>query len=85
MYEYRRHAAQNTAVVNKSLFRYREEVRVYDLIAERAQARGWTAPARVARRKLVTRLQLLYEAVGDAVRFRWRSLASKLSYLASMR
>lgn len=85
VYEYRRHAAQNTAVVNKSLFRYREEVKVYDLIAERAQARGWTAPARVARRKLITRLQLLYEALGDGVRLRWRALAAKLSFLASMR
>jgi glycosyltransferase involved in cell wall biosynthesis len=85
VYEYRRHAAQNTAVVNKTLFRFREEVQVYDLIAERAQARGWTGPARVARLKLVTRLQLLYEAAGDAVRLRWRSLAAKLSYLASLR
>jgi glycosyltransferase involved in cell wall biosynthesis len=84
-YEYRRHPAQNTAQVNKTLFRFREEAAVYDLIAQRAAARGWSHAARIARLKIVTRLHLLYEAAGDTLHLRWRSAANKIGFAATLR
>ncbi len=84
-YEYRRHAAQSTAQVNKTMYRFREEAAVYDLIADRADARGWTAAARVARRKTIVRLHLLYEAASDAARLRLKSAAAKLAFAPRLR
>jgi len=84
-YDYRRHAAQSTAQVNQTLYRFREEALVYDLIAERAAARGWAHASRVARRKLTTRLQLLYEAANDALHLKLRAAADKLAFLPRLR
>jgi len=84
-YEYRRHAAQSTAQVNKTMYRFREEALVCDLIADRADARGWAAAAAIARRKTIVRLHLLYEAASDAARLRLRSAAAKLAFAPRLR
>jgi glycosyltransferase involved in cell wall biosynthesis len=83
-YEYRRHAGQGTAQSNASLHRYREESAVYNLIAERAAARGWSTAERTSRLKLVTRLHLLYDIVVDICHLRLTAVRTKVSYLVAM-
>ncbi|HEY0613982.1 MAG TPA: glycosyltransferase family 2 protein [Candidatus Elarobacter sp.] len=83
-YEYRRHAGQSTAQVNRTLFRFREEAAVFDLIAARAAERGWSGAARIARLKLTTRLQLAFEAANDVRRMRLRDALHKVAFLPAL-
>ncbi len=80
-YEYRRRAASSTARQTASLLRFDEEVRLFDLVAERAAALGWSEVARVARRKRIIRLHLLYRIVLDTLRLRPRSALRALRFL----
>jgi glycosyltransferase involved in cell wall biosynthesis len=59
-YAYRRHAENATTAYTQSLVRFREEARLYDLLAQEAAARDWSRAARLARRKLMIKLNLLY-------------------------
>lgn len=59
-YAYRRHAAQTTAVLSGNLDRFGEEADVLDVIAGRADDRGWPSAAAVARAKTVLQLHVLF-------------------------
>ncbi len=80
-YEYRRHAASATERQTESLLRYEEELRLFDLVAERAEKLGWDGVARVSRRKRIVRLHLLYRVLADAASFRPVSALQKLRFL----
>jgi glycosyltransferase involved in cell wall biosynthesis len=62
-YRYRRHAANQTALLTASLDRFDEEWAIYDEIAARARARGWTRAVATAERAHKVRLHAAYEAV----------------------
>lgn len=66
-YAYRRHAQSATARQSESLLRFEEEFELLERIAEAAARRGWSAAARVARRKAIVRLHLAWRAAGDLV------------------
>ncbi len=80
-YEYRRHAESSTARQTASLLRFDEEVRLFDQVAERAEELGWTEVARVARRKRIVSLHLLYRTASDIARLRPRSALKNLRFL----
>ena len=67
-YRYRRHGANQTALLTASLDRFDEEYAVYGEIATRARARGWTRAATAGQRATKVRLHAAYEAVWSAVR-----------------
>lgn len=76
-YAYRRHAANATALQTQTLLRFEEEALLYSQIAERAHARGWVQSYRTARQRTILKLNLLYCAVKDAVRFQWAGVWAK--------
>jgi glycosyltransferase involved in cell wall biosynthesis len=67
-YRYRRHDANQTALLTASLDRFDEEFAIYDEIATRARARGWTRAAATADRARIIRLHAAYQALRSALR-----------------
>ncbi len=82
-YAYRRHEESATSVHSESRLRFDEEIRLFDLIADRAEALGWSETARVARGKRIVKLHLLYRALRALARGRLGGAASTLRYLVS--
>lgn len=82
-YRYRRHAGSATTVQSESRLRFDEEFRAFDEIAERAEQKGWTRAARVARQKRIVKLHLLYRAMGEVARLRLGRAIRTLRYLIS--
>ena len=67
-YLYRRHGANQTALLTASLDRFDEEYAVYHEIATRAGARGWTRAEATAERARKVHLHAAYEAVRSLLR-----------------
>lgn len=84
-YSYRRHAGQTTAVLSASLERFREEALALDLIADRAAARGWGSAARVARRKAILQLHVLFLMIQDAINGSFDRAIQKLLLVREIR
>jgi glycosyltransferase involved in cell wall biosynthesis len=80
-YVYRRHAQATTSLQSDSLLRFDEEFRLFETVAERAEALGWSDVAQVSRRKAIVRLHLGYRALGDALRLRPGRALEKLRFL----
>ena len=72
-YAYRRHEGSATAGQTESLLRFAEEYRLFDSIAERARALGWSRAERTARRKTIVKLHLSYRLVRELARGRLRA------------
>ena len=79
-YAYRRHAAGTTARQNESRLRFDEEFRLFDRVAERAEASGWHDAARISRGKRVVRLHLAWQALRELTSLRPRSALEWLRY-----
>ncbi len=69
-YRYRRHGENATDQYTRDLVRFREESALYGMLGEQAAARGWSDVARVARRKIIIRLNLGWCIFRDACRLR---------------
>ena len=67
--------------MNASAVRFEEELALYDELASRTAARGWTRSARAARTKVMVRAHLLYRAATDVVAGRWSAARVKLGLL----
>jgi glycosyltransferase involved in cell wall biosynthesis len=67
-YRYRRHSANQTALLTASLDRFDEEYAVYAEIAARARACGWTRAEATAERARKVQLHAAYEAVRTLLR-----------------
>jgi glycosyltransferase involved in cell wall biosynthesis len=65
-YVYRRHPSGATAQQSQSLLRFREEIALFDAVADRCRTLGWEDAARVSSRKRIVRLHLLFRALVDA-------------------
>lgn len=79
-YAYRRHAAGTTAQHNESRLRFGEEFRLFEHVAERAEASGWRDAARVSRSKRVVRMHLAWLALRELAGLRPRSALEWLRY-----
>jgi hypothetical protein len=73
-----------TAEYTKSLLRFEEESRLYDALAHAAHNRGWEQAARLARRKSVIKLNLLYCSAADLLRLRLQEAWQKLVFLRNL-
>lgn len=82
-YAYRRHDRNATARQTESLLRFEEEFVIFDAIASRARARGWTGAARTAEAKLVLRLHLGWRVACELARLRPGLAARTLRFLLS--
>ena len=82
-YAYRRHPDSATWVQSQNRLRFDEEFRLFDQIAQRAEALGWSETARVSSRKRIVKLHLLYRALRDLLQLKVRSAAQTLRYLRS--
>jgi glycosyltransferase involved in cell wall biosynthesis len=80
-FRYRRHPESETSTMNASAVRFEEELALYDELASRTAARGWTRSARAARTKVMVRAHLLYRAATDVVAGRWSAARVKLGLL----
>ena len=69
-YAYRRHPEGATALQNESRLRFEEEFALFDLVADRADERGWHTAARVSRGKRVVRLHLAWRALRELASLR---------------
>lgn len=80
-YAYRRHEGSATSQQSETMLRFDEELRLFDLVANRAEALGWHEAARVSRSKRIVRLHLLYLCLRDLAALQPRAAATKLRYL----
>jgi len=83
-YSYRRHDGNATTQYTADLLRFREELQLYDALADAAAQRGWDAAARRARAKRIIKLNLGYCAAKDLVYLRGRQAARKLALLCQL-
>ncbi len=82
-YAYRRHEGSATTAHSESRLRFEEEFRLFDEIARRAEARGWNETAKVARRRRIVKLHLLYRALREAATGQPGRAGDTLRYLLS--
>jgi glycosyltransferase involved in cell wall biosynthesis len=80
-YAYRRHKDSATSRQSASMLRFEEEVRLFDLVANRAEALGWREAARISRRKRIVKLHLLYRSLRELAALRPRAAATRLRFL----
>ncbi len=78
-YRYRRHGANESAMLTAESTRFAEEEELHRLIAERAAGIGWTRAARMAAAMPTVRLHAVYRALGDVRRLDLPAAARKLS------
>jgi glycosyltransferase involved in cell wall biosynthesis len=80
-YAYRRHAENATSQYTESLLRFEEESQLHDRVAAEARDRGWPSVARVAARKRIIKLHLLFRIFQDISRLRVRAAGRKWNFL----
>ena len=78
LFRYRRHAAQQTAVLGRDTARMDEEIAFYNALARRLHASGDIALATLARLHLAVRLSGLWVGVADATHGRFGECFAKL-------
>ncbi len=78
-YRYRRHNANQTALLTASLDRFDEEYAVFAEIATRARARGWTRAAATAERARKVQFHAAYEGVRSLLRGDFRQARACLA------
>jgi glycosyltransferase involved in cell wall biosynthesis len=83
-YAYRRHPEGTTALQSDSGLRFDEEIRLFERVAARAEANGWHRAARVARRKRIVRLHLVWRCLRDLARGRPVRAAGWLRWLSRL-
>lgn len=64
-YRYRRHPANQTAVLTSQLTRFDEEIRLYGELADLAAMDSWSKSMRTARFALIIRAHLVVTAIGS--------------------
>jgi len=83
-YCYRRHPDQATVENLQSMRYFEEEAGLFDELANKAGELGWSQAAKVARQKRVTKMQLLYQCVANALRLRWREAGKHLAFFGRL-
>ena len=62
-YKYRRHSNNQTVKLTNSNQRFKEEIKLLDIISEQCRERDWHRAAKSAKRKTVIRFHLLYKSL----------------------
>jgi glycosyltransferase involved in cell wall biosynthesis len=77
LYEYRRHAHNQTTALTADASRFGEELEFYREVAGTALANGFTRSASAARKRLMLRAHLVSQMMADAARLRFRDANTK--------
>jgi len=83
-YAYRRHPESATSVQSRNMLRFDEEVRAFEVIADRCEDLGWSAAARTSRRKRIIKMHLLYKAMRDLPRLQPGASLESIRYLVGL-
>ena len=83
LYQYRRHAGNQTTALTSTSVRFREEITLYRELAATASIQGWTRSARAADRRWMVRAHLALQALLDIGARRWSSGYDKTRVLTS--
>ena len=83
-YAYRRHGENATEAYTERLTRFEEESQLHDQIAALARERRWHELGRVAARKRVIRLHLLFRIASDVSRMRFQPALLKWRFLRQL-
>lgn len=81
LYEYRRHAGNQTNVLTSSAVRFEEELALYREVATRASEQGWQRTSRAARHRSMVRAHLALRAGLDIVAGRPGAARTKATLL----
>lgn len=83
-YAYRRHDANATVQYTANLQRFREEAALYDQLHAQALACNWPQVARVARRKLIIKANLLFCMLMDVAKGQFGQAGQKWRFLQGL-
>ena len=83
-YAYRRHDANATVQYTANLQRFREEAALYDHLHAQALACNWPQVARVARRKLIIKANLLFCMLTDVAKGQFGQAGQKWRFLQGL-
>jgi hypothetical protein len=83
-YAYRRHAENATSQYTESLLRFEEESRLHDRVAAVARDHDWPEVTRVAARKRIIKLHLMFRILQDTSRLRLSAARRKWGFLYSL-
>ena len=78
-YAYRRHDSNTTVVLTANNQRFQEEIWCHKKFAAFAQSKGWNRGAKVARRYLMVRANILFNIVTDLASMRFRGILDRLA------
>jgi glycosyltransferase involved in cell wall biosynthesis len=81
---YRRHPNSQTTRFTSSMVRFEEERELYDELAVKASARGWTHAADIARRRTIIKRYLAFCSVKDLVHGHLSDSRAKLAFLQTL-
>jgi hypothetical protein len=70
-YKYRRHSANQTALLTESNIRFQEEIDYLNHVSMMSSEIGWKRVERSADRKVIVRLHLLYQALRAITQLKW--------------
>jgi glycosyltransferase involved in cell wall biosynthesis len=83
-YAYRRHDANATVQYTANLQRFREEAALYEQLHSQALACNWPQVARVARRKLIIKANLLFCLLTDVAKGQMAQAGQKWRFLQGL-
>lgn len=84
VYRYRRHDEAATSKYTRNHLRFREEAAFYDRMLAEATRRGWTACAELARKRLMTKLNVAYLTLRDVVSLHLREARRNFNLLREL-
>jgi glycosyltransferase involved in cell wall biosynthesis len=80
-FRYRRHSEQQTAVLERTLQSFKEQVELWRSTSLQARKRGWHSAAATADNMTIVKLQIGYNAVLDVLSLRGKESLKKLGLL----
>lgn len=80
-YAYRRHPESQTAILSRNMTRFEEETSYYNSVASALSENGWQTAARVARKKRIVKLHLLYVILTDLLHVRFSLAKQRIMFL----
>jgi hypothetical protein len=82
---YRRHQEQATEQLSRGKARFREEIAFYQHMQPLLAERGWTGAVRIARRKSLTTLHIMYRTLRGLARLDLREARNGIELLRELR
>lgn len=85
LFEYRRHGANTTNLMNQNLLRFKEEKELYLGLATRLEQLGFPQLATQARKLKIIKKNLLFQTLNSLLRFRFELMVRYIRFLFSLK